>query len=214
MLSLFLSLAAADPSVIQFNPYGPYEDLFTGFGTMQQCDDATLLPLRASTGENGHYNATRVDFAPRPYEADEVRYLLHDWSFGNVTCDPTIVHDLVLFVGPSGAPPPATPVELARITMSGSVSSWPHPAAGDVHLFEATIPGGLRVEPGEDLWIAVEMRIDPSDRRTCLAICAKQESGGTFSSYWSDSVSTPYPWKTLEFYGIGEDALYFVEGRM
>jgi len=216
MLSLFLSLAAADPSLYTFDPLldPVHNDLLTEFSTMQHCEDSTLHPLRAGPGENGRYNATRVDFRARPYEADEVSYLLHEGTFAGTTCDPTVVHDLVLFVGPSGAPPPATPVELARITMSGSVSSWAHPAAGTLHLFEAVVPGGLRIDAGEDLWVAVEMRVDASGERVCLAQCAKQESGGIFSSYWSDGVSTPYPWKSLEFFGIDEDALYYVDGRM
>jgi len=216
--SLFTLAFAAMPDDTGVTYPDPIYELTTEFSAMQMCSDRALDTVTADPpGEIGHYNATRVDFTIKPYAVDQVHYLLMegDWSWAGTTlpCNPHHPHDLVLFKGPAGAPPPTTPVEEARITMSGSSSSWPYTATHDLHLFTATVPPGLVVNPGEDLWIAVQIQGSSTQGLTCQVTCPKEESGPVHSTYWSNASVSPFAWQRLEAWGYYEDGLYWLDGR-
>jgi len=220
MFALTLSLAFAAQPNHDGTVYPDYPDPLEVFvpsvpmGIFQTCADNGLNAVAALPSEDGHYNATRIE-SLTPYVLDMIGYQLWEatwtWTDASADCLP-LAHDLVLFKGPAGAPPPANPVELLRVTMTSPTASWTyHPTGDTIHGYEHVLSSGITVKPGEELWMAIEM-VRPSDDAVCQVLCTQAEGAG-YNTYWSNATGPAYSWDPLENWYFDDDAEYRAEIR-
>ncbi len=154
-------------------------------------DCSTWMVVAPAAGEAGHLYAVRLTPGSYPFTVDEIVYELGD---DGDTCDATPAHRVEVFVDTASAPA-GTPAGTVVLDI---------PAAGSnagVRVVSAPLPAPITLSAGEHLFVAVEL---PAVGSSCVMACGG--AAVTDRDYWSNATIAPYPWATLDSFGIDAHA--------
>jgi len=206
--------AEVDPSQVD------YLDLTTPMKALTQLErwDCVSTPppqpikiTRPYPSEDGHFLATRIAPISTPFLVDEVSYMLfnqvplsNDWG-----CDAEVTHEVHLYKGTASGPPPASPTPLRTMLIQQTFPSNPAVASITVDVQPA-----IRLNAGETLWVAVEMISGATNPEpaSCPVMC-EDIPAANLEAFWSNDVTTPYPWSSLGSFGITAAPVYTMTGR-
>jgi len=164
--------------------------------------DGELFGIGASPGEDGHLMAVYFDPWERDVEVTAVDYRVGSALDPGDPQDPTLPHDVTLFV--SDAPePPAFPtfVSTQRVTPPTDVPLDRGRFVGPVEL---DVP--VLVPAGSYLFVATEMRITEDGRQNAINTCDNRQGIDDRRGWWSNAPRpTPeggFPWDPLSDFGL------------
>lgn len=161
------------------------------------CVLTTVFPY---AGEEGHWAAARLVPPSWPFTVTAVRYSL----YGSGYCDNGLAHTLELFVG-TGDVPPERPVPLFSVAVPETAAE-----IGD-RVFDVVLPAPIGLQTDEVLWVAVQNSGIAGVRSTCFTACAGP-AVDDHTNYWSNADHPPYPWVTLQSFGIAANYTFCADG--
>jgi hypothetical protein len=157
------------------------------------------VPLAPSAGEEGHFSAARLTPSSYPFTVNKIRYYLA----GDGSCTNGIAHQVMVFRG-SDVAPAATPTVDAIIDVPAEAET-----ASD-RTVELDLQTPIQLTAGEHLFIAVEMAGDKNTVVLCTLTC--MGNGIADRNYWSNATAAPFPWGTLDSFGINVNYRFEAEG--
>lgn len=146
-------------------------------------------------GEAGHVLTTRLVPPSYPFLVGAVEYDLTGPAFSPF-CDPSLPHDVIVFVGRSATTAPPTPNP-----SSSKGYARLHVPAGDNSTSDRTIhlalPSVMTLAAGQQLFVSVQMASNSSlSRSVCVKYCS-EPSPELNLDYWSNAAAEPYAWADL-----------------
>lgn len=156
-------------------------------------DENTIGP---ATGEYGHWAAGHIPLPGTPYDVDTVVFGLTGRSggLGMNTCRPSIPTKVQLFVSTELTPPVSPPVLWEGV---------PTVQEGDsVSVVELTVNPPVRVEQGQNLFVAFEMAGSP-DAHICVYSCKMVGDEVAGTAWWSNAQDpADFNWASLRDFGL------------
>ncbi len=156
---------------------------------------ATFGQIYPSAGEEGHWAAARITPTTTPFTLEKVIVEMSDDAF----CDGAQGFTVEVWIDTPVAPD-ASPAVLQRFELS------PAAVAGGIRSLEGVLPTPEVIEATEHIYIAVQLDDDSSCARTCA------DTGASDRNYWSNAVTPPYSWVTLNSFGIQSDLVMEAHG--
>ncbi|MCK5798355.1 MAG: hypothetical protein KAI47_14285, partial [Deltaproteobacteria bacterium] len=157
------------------------------------CSSTTMGPMASGAGEDGHLAASRLTPKHYPFTVTQVRYALLPGS--SLKCHTGMAHRVDIYAA-GGVAPAAFPIVLRSISVNAQANG------STIRVITLDVTPPLVLTQGQQLFVAVEMRIDANSNRTCLRSCFPPSGALPGRDYWSNAASAPYPWKSLKDSGI------------
>jgi hypothetical protein len=168
------------------------------------CDDTASVTLPDLPDEVGHFFASRFE-TTASVDICTIRYALVGGLGGaELRCASYLEHTAVLFKTTSSRPPDRFPDDAIRLNIDGTED-----LDDGLRVISYDVEGGqpiMRLDPGEYLYVAVEMVATPDNATMCISSC----SAGDFdpeTTWLSNSDSEPFAWETLQA-SSGLDSYY------
>jgi hypothetical protein len=185
---------------------GSNSDDDTTFESVPNCipdePEMELFGVAASPGEDGHLMAVYFEPWDQDVEVTAVDYRVGSSLDPGGPQDPTLPHDVVLFVSPEPEPP-AFPTFLAtqRVMPPMDVPLDRGRFVGPVELDAPVV-----VSAGDYLFVATEMRITEDGRLNAVNTCDNRDGVDDTRGWWSGAPRpTPedgFPWVPLRDFGL------------
>lgn len=156
-------------------------------------DECQLTYISPLAGEETHWVAERLTPSTYPFTVTAIRYALGGQELMNY-CDTSLAHQVELFVGPDDSPA-MTPVTAEHFDIPTSMPEF------GIKLIDLDLMNPLTLQSGEHLFVMIQNAGVSQEASTCFIGC----TGPTFvpnRSYWSNSGTPPFPWATLESFGL------------
>ena len=156
-------------------------------------DECQLTYISPLAGEETHWIAERLTPSTYPFTVTAIRYALGGQELMNY-CDTSLAHQVELFVGPDDSPA-MTPVTAEHFDIPTSMPEF------GIKLIDLDLLNPLTLQAGEHLFVMIQNAGVSQEASTCFIGC----TGPTFvpnRSYWSNSGTPPFPWASLESFGL------------
>jgi hypothetical protein len=162
------------------------------------CDNTSSFIFPVLPDEAGHFAASRFE-STADVELCSIRYQLSGPATNApVECESYLEHEVWVFKSDSGEPD-AEPELIETFTVAGGEQLDERS-----RIVSLDIPNGLpitRLQPGEYLFIAVQMAASGTTASLCISACGSPTPDPNVS-WWSNAAEPPFNWARLSDFGI------------
>lgn len=162
------------------------------------CDNTSVFVFPVLPDEAGHFAASRFE-STADVELCSIRYQLSGpQTDAPIECESYLEHEVWVFKSDSGEPE-ADPELIEIFTVAGGAQLDERS-----RIVSLDIPNGLpitRLQPGEYLFIAVQMAAATNTASLCIAACGSPIPEADVS-WWSNAAEPPFNWARLSDFGL------------